>query len=98
MPVLDETFTATIDGPALLNGNPIHVSDVPTLGKATFFGGLTKDVDPRAIKLFSDLAPRVSKIRMIGCAAIDTCHVCLWPLRRILRTPDSTFGISQPPV
>ncbi len=75
VPVLGETFTATADGPALLNGKPIHVSGVSTLGKATFFGGLTKDLDPRAVALFSDLAPRVSKIRMIGCAAIDTCHV-----------------------
>ncbi len=75
VPVLGESFTATIDGPALLNGTPIHVSGATTLGKATFFGGLTKDVDPRAVDLFSDLAPRVSKIRMIGSAAIDTCHV-----------------------
>lgn len=75
VPVLGETFTATVDDPARLNGSPIRVSTVSTLGKATFFGGLTKDIDPRAIDLFSDLAPRVSKIRMIGCAAIDTCHV-----------------------
>ncbi len=75
VPVLDECYTATVDGPALLNGELIHVSNVPTLGKATFFGGLTKDIDPRAIALFSELAPQVNKIRMIGCAAIDTCHV-----------------------
>jgi len=75
VPVLDECYTATTDGPALLNGEPIHVSDVLTLEKATFFAGLSKDIDPRAIELFSDLAPRVNKIRIIGCAAIDTCHV-----------------------
>jgi len=75
VPVQDECYTATTDGPALLNGEPIHVSDVPTLGNATFFVGLSKDIDPRAIDLFSDLAPRVNKIRIIGCAAIDTCHV-----------------------
>ena len=75
VPSTDECFTATAAGPALLNGEPIHVSDVPTLGKATFFGGLTKDIDPRAVELFCDLAPRVNKIRMIGCAALDTCHV-----------------------
>jgi myo-inositol-1(or 4)-monophosphatase len=75
VPVLCETFTATADGPSLLNGEPIHVSGVASLKKATFFGGLTKDLDPRAVALFSDLAPRVSKIRMVGCAAIDTCHV-----------------------
>jgi myo-inositol-1(or 4)-monophosphatase len=75
VPVIDECFTATIDGPALLNGEPIHVSNIPTLGKATCFSGLTKDIDPRAVNLIADLSPRVNKIRIIGCAAIDTCHV-----------------------
>lgn len=75
VPVQDECFTATLDGPALLNGEPIQASNIPTLGKATFFGGLTKDIDPRAVRLIADLSPRVSKLRIIGCAAIDTCHV-----------------------
>lgn len=75
VPVTDECFTATAGGPALLNGQPIRASNVPTLGKSTFFGGLTKDIDPRAVALFSDLAPRVSKIRIIGCAALDACQV-----------------------
>jgi len=75
MPVLDECYSATVDGPARCNGEPIHCSTVPTLGKATFFAGLTKDIDPRAIDFFADMAPRVNKIRMIGSAAIDICHV-----------------------
>jgi len=75
VPILDECYTATADGPALLNGTPIHTSDVSALEKSTFFAGLTKDIDPRSITLFGDLAPRVNKIRMIGCAAVDTCHV-----------------------
>lgn len=75
VPVIDECFTATLDGPALLNDEPIQPSDVPALEKATFFGGLTKDIDPRAVSLIADLSPRVSKLRIIGCAAIDTCHV-----------------------
>jgi myo-inositol-1(or 4)-monophosphatase len=75
VPVLNECYSATVDGPALCNGEPIHASKVPTLGKATFFAGLTKDIDPRSIDFFSDMAPRVSKIRMLGSAAIDICHV-----------------------
>ncbi len=75
VPVLNECYSATIDGPALCNGEPIHASDVPSLKKATFFAGLTKDIDPRAIAFFGDMAPRVNKIRMIGSAAIDICHV-----------------------
>ena len=75
VPALNECYSASIDTPALCNGEPIHDSNVPTLGKATFFAGLTKDIDPRAIDFFGDMAPRVSKIRMLGSAAIDICHV-----------------------
>ena len=75
VPLLDECYSATIDGPALCNGEPIHASETPTLKKCTFFAGLTKDIDPRALALFVDMAPRVSKIRMLGSAAIDICNV-----------------------
>lgn len=75
VPLVDECFTATSDGPAELNGAPIHCAPPTTLPDATFFGGFAKDVDPRAVALFGDLAPRVNKLRLIGCAAIDLCHV-----------------------
>jgi myo-inositol-1(or 4)-monophosphatase len=75
VPVLDECYTATVDGPARCNGEPIHASDVPTLGKATLFTGLTKDLDPRTLTFFSDTAPQVNKIRIAGAAAIDICHI-----------------------
>lgn len=75
IPVVDECFAATADGPALCNGRPIHSSTVPTLGKATFFTGLTKDIDERAIRFFGDAARAAHKVRIIGAAAIDTCHV-----------------------
>ena len=75
IPVTDECFSATAGGPTLLNGEPIQVSDIPTLEKATYFGGLTKDIDPRAVNLISDLSPRVNKIRIIGSAAIDICNI-----------------------
>lgn len=75
VPVLNECYTAVADGPALCNGEPVHASGVPTLGKATFFAGLTKDIDPRSLSFFSDMAPRTSKIRILGSAAIDVCHI-----------------------
>lgn len=75
VPMTDECFTATDDGPALLNGNPIQTSDTSSLLSANCFSGLTKDIDPRAVSMLSDLAPRVSKLRIIGCAAIDICNV-----------------------
>jgi len=75
VPVFDECYTASIDGPALCNGEPVHSSDVPTLGNAVLFTGLTKDIDPRTLAFFSEAAPQVSKIRIAGAAAIDICHV-----------------------
>jgi len=75
IPALDECYTATATGPALLNGEPIQVSTIPTLGKAHCYSGLTKDIDPRAVALLSDLAPKVNKLRIIGCAALDICNV-----------------------
>lgn len=75
VPVLNECYTATVDGPALCNGNPVDVSNVSNLAEATFFAGLTKDIDRRSLSFFSDMAPRVSKIRILGSAAIDVCHI-----------------------
>jgi myo-inositol-1(or 4)-monophosphatase len=75
VPVLNECYTATVDGPAQCNGEPIQASPIPTLGKATFFTGLTKDIDPRAISFFCEVARTAHKVRILGTAAIDTCHV-----------------------
>jgi myo-inositol-1(or 4)-monophosphatase len=75
MPLANECFTATIDGQACCNNEPIHVSTTTNLTNATFFTGLTKDIAQSAIDFFGDMAPRVNKIRIIGSAAIDICHV-----------------------
>lgn len=75
VPPLNECYTAGADIPALLNGEPIHVSGISVLRKATFFAGLTKDIDPRSLAFFNDMAPRASKLRIIGSAAIDVCHI-----------------------
>lgn len=75
VPPLNECYSATVDGSALCNGEPIRAAKTPVLKQSTFFAGLTKDIDPRAVALFSEIAPRVSKVRMLGSAAIDTCNV-----------------------
>ncbi|MBI9021026.1 MAG: inositol monophosphatase [Verrucomicrobia bacterium] len=75
VPVLNECYSASIDTQALLNGEPIHPSDVPILGKATLFTGLTKDIDERSISFLGDAARAACKVRIIGAAAIDICHV-----------------------
>lgn len=75
VPVLDECYSASIESPARCNGKPIQAAATPTLKKSVIFTGLTKDLDPRALNFFTDVAPRCSKIRIIGSAAIDICHV-----------------------
>ncbi len=75
VPVLNECYTATVDDQALCNGDPIHASKVPTLGKATLFTGLTKDIDERSIAFFGDVARAACKVRIVGAAAIDICHI-----------------------
>ncbi len=75
VPSLNECYSASVSSPALCNGVPICCSNVPDLGKATIFTGLTKDMDPRSVEFFGEMAPRVSKIRILGSAAIDVCHV-----------------------
>ncbi|MGE4489698.1 MAG: inositol monophosphatase [Kiritimatiellales bacterium] len=75
VPPFNECYTATADGLALCNGDSIHSSEVPTLEKSTVFTGMTKELDPRALSFFADTAPKVSKIRIAGAAAIDICHV-----------------------
>lgn len=75
VPMLKECFTAADGEPARCNGNPIGLSKTQQLSQATFFAGLTKDIDRRALDFFCDMAPRVNKIRMIGSAAIDICNI-----------------------
>ncbi|MFA5688947.1 MAG: inositol monophosphatase family protein [Kiritimatiellales bacterium] len=75
IPPLNDCYIATIDGPALCNGEPIHPSGIADLKHATLFTGLTKDIDSRTIEFFTAAAPRVNKIRILGAAAIDICHV-----------------------
>ena len=75
IPMLNECYSATADGPALCNGNPIHASTVSSLRSATLFTGLTKTIDERAIAFFGEAAHCAHKVRIIGSAAIDICHV-----------------------
>ncbi len=76
-PVSDELFCATVDGPALCNGEPIHVSDVRELAEVVAFSGLEKtfDTDQSALEVVRAMAAHVRKIRLFGAAALDMCQV-----------------------
>jgi myo-inositol-1(or 4)-monophosphatase len=76
-PALRRTYTATAEGPAQLNGEPIRASETRSLGEALICTGLSKYVDEisPAFEVFRVLITRAQKVRVLGAAALDICHV-----------------------
>ncbi len=72
-PCRDELFSATRDGPPLLNGAPIAPSDRAELATAMVATGLAYDADVRAAQaeVLARVIPRVRDIRRFGSAALD---------------------------
>ncbi|MBN1268167.1 MAG: inositol monophosphatase [Kiritimatiellae bacterium] len=77
VPAVGEMYTATIEEPARLNGEPIHPSTTPTLAEAMILTGLSKKMEenPLAFPQFEKLSRAVQKVRVMGAAALDICHV-----------------------
>jgi myo-inositol-1(or 4)-monophosphatase len=77
MPELGLLYSATIDGPAQCNGEPIHVSQTASLDKAIVMTGMDKHMDPaiKPYELFSRIADNTRKARIVGSAAVDICWV-----------------------
>jgi myo-inositol-1(or 4)-monophosphatase len=76
-PLRGETFAATRDGGATLNGAPIAVSGAKTLDSAligTGFGYAAQRRSEQAA-IVATLLPRVRDIRRAGAAALDLCMV-----------------------
>ena len=73
-PMLDKLYTATADGPALCNGQPLQISGVARLDEALVFTGIFKD-QPLSLNLFVALTRSVQKVRIDGSAALDLCLV-----------------------
>lgn len=76
-PSLDELYTATIDGSALLNDEPLRVSETSRLADAVVCTGMDKKATPELppYSLFTTLAENTQKARIMGSAALDICHV-----------------------
>lgn len=76
-PALGHLYEVTHDGPALCDGENIHVSTVPRLDQAIIFTGMDKDAAPEAppLTFFSAIAGAAQKARIIGSAALDLCAV-----------------------
>lgn len=74
----DECFTAAHDGPALVNGQPIHVSDRSDLRQAQLCTGFPYDRWSRPdtnVPEVQALVMQCQDIRRMGAAAIDMCYV-----------------------
>ena len=77
-PEYDECYTAHIEGPALLNGNPIQPAATSNLQDALIFTGISKHMERLADEQFGrfqSLALNTQKLRINGSAALDICHV-----------------------
>jgi myo-inositol-1(or 4)-monophosphatase len=77
-PEFNDYYTAHIEEPAKLNGEPIHVSDTQLLDESTIFTGISKHMqstnEPH-FEMFRMLALNTRKVRINGAAALDMCHV-----------------------
>ncbi|MEB3299699.1 MAG: inositol monophosphatase family protein [Candidatus Sericytochromatia bacterium] len=72
-----ETFWATEGGGAFLNGQPIHVSEVPVPEEALVATGFAPDVglDPQNTREFLAALAKVQAVRRPGSAALDLAAV-----------------------
>lgn len=74
-PLRGETFEATRDGGAFLNGARLKLGPPPPLGEALVGTGFGYDADRRRRQaaLLPHVLPRVRDIRRAGAAALDLC-------------------------
>lgn len=79
-PVRDEMFAASRGAGATLNGEPIRVSAVPTLGEALLLTGFPYSMEERisnALGLFREFLLKSQAVRRGGSAALDLCHLAM---------------------
>jgi len=77
-PLRAETFVATRGGGARLNGAPIGVSDVASLGRSLLASGFPYDVRERVDfydAFWREALRRAQGVRRVGSAALDLCYV-----------------------
>jgi len=77
-PILEELFTATKNGGARLNGNPLRTSQVKDVGHAVLATGFPYDHRRRmkeALPHFITMLRVVQGVRRTGSAALDLCYV-----------------------
>ena len=77
VPLLDEVYTATIEGGAHRNGASIHASVVTDPATALVASGFSYDPDRRRrqAEVLTQVLPQVRDLRRMGAASVDLCSV-----------------------
>ncbi len=77
VPPLGELYAATLEGPACCNGEAIAPSSCPDLRRAMVLTGLSKTIasGSSSFEALRTLVLSVQKVRIMGAAAVDICHV-----------------------
>jgi len=77
IPVIDELYTAAIDGPPMRNNSTIHVSGISNLADSIIMTGLDKNAGTRTapLEIFRKISEKTQKARVMGAAAADICQV-----------------------
>ena len=77
IPMLNETFWASIGQGSYRNGEPINVGRAKSFQEsllATGFPFRARELAGRYLELFGDILPRCTDIRRAGAAAVDLCY------------------------
>ncbi len=95
-PLLEQLFSATRGGGALLNDVPIRCGDAQTLGESVVATGLVYDVweSARGIPEIVRLFQHARSVRINGSAALDFCYVACGRLDAYCDTGLSPWDIS----
>jgi len=76
-PDMDALYSASIDTPAMCNGQPLNVSGRTSLAESLVMTGLDKNLAPghEPLAIFRKIAFACQKTRVMGSAALDLCMV-----------------------
>ncbi len=87
-PELNTLYTATAHGSARRNGKPIRVSQVSDPSRAIMATGLAAKTSDTVIShgVFNALTRMLQRVRIMGSAALDLCHVAAGCLEGYIET------------
>ena len=95
-PMRDEMWSVEKGSPALLNGQPIHVSDRTSLGESMISVGLAKSITSinRGVPLFERMVRSAKKCRMMGSASLDIAYVACGRLDAYIESAISLWDVA----